>query len=246
MVIRGVSLGFKAVCEVPVSLDCVPFSNIKTSVKKLLFNVVPGAVLFSGYPNLRYVGSEDEFLLSFYVRWHVNVVRVLLCNVSICSTFLAVGRPEAYQYVRYIRVLNSVIRVSGRFCATKACVWDIFVEDVCCDDCDDLHVGFSDLVGRVVGSLFDKDRYVLVGWLKKVFDVIDVGFEEDKMSLHSFLRDSVDEFDEMPYCYFVVKHISLSIFSSRCLAMICKFLQTFGSFSLPSCPVRLSGRMHYC
>ena len=157
MLIRSMSSGFKSVCEVPVSLDCVPFSNIETSVKKLLFNAVAGAVLFSDYPNLRYVGSEDDFLLSFYVRWHVNVVRVLLCNVSIFFTFLAVGRSEAYQNVRFIRVLNSVVRVSGRFGSTKACVWDIFVEDECCDNCDDLHVGFSDLVGRVVGSLFDKD-----------------------------------------------------------------------------------------
>ena len=81
----------QAACLRPVNSVCVVLggcSDFGLAVDKLLLVPLAAVVLFSGHPNVRYIGKDDEIALSKYFGWHEEVVVVVLANVSVSCEFL--------------------------------------------------------------------------------------------------------------------------------------------------------------
>ena len=173
---------------VDVSCDCVVFSEwgeFSYLVSSLLPLSMSSVVLFSAYPNLRYVRTVDAVFIAKHVFWHEETRRVILC---VSSNFLVSGVANAYAEIISLRLFKCVVRLSGNFSSTRCCIWELFVDDLCFLGVPhDIEAEFTEGINCVVRKSVELYGFAIMDWLKEVFSVLD-DFQSEKRAVYSCLK----------------------------------------------------------
>ena len=189
---------------VDVSCDCVVFSEWREFsylVTSLLLLSMSSVVLFSAYPNLRYVGTVDEVFIAKLVFWHEETRRVILCCTNVSSTFLVSGVADACAEIISLRLFKCVVRLSGNFSSTRCCIWELFVDVVCFLGVPhDIEAKFAKGINCVVRKSVKLYRSAIMDWLRKVFNVLD-DFQSEKKAVYLYLKHTFRQFSDIPFLY---------------------------------------------
>ena len=237
----------QAACLRPVNSVCVVlggWSNFGLAVDKLLLVPLAAVVLFSGHPNVRYIGKDDEIALSKYFGWHEEVFVVVLANVSVSCEFLGESFYRSYGNIHSVRLCECMVRICGKFGNKVGCVWEIFVENECMVVFDEIGGDVPNFVRRIADKYVESISAEMKIWLKWFLGVLDVGFVKDKRALHRYFRFSVDGFSDIPFHYFKTKQIVVDSLPLYVVGFIVKYVQCFSSSGVLRFGVPVPGKMY--